>query len=396
MIVAVKGSKSSDRQWKLVDNESPSSESKTQRKLRVHRQEMVQYRLRKKQKNGALREEFQRLTMQMQQHVEKWRTHCAKPSYSEGTTVSGTGNSRVDMLQHQFEELVMEGEQLRDENAALKRAVGGRQKVQSVISTEANWLVVDPVDSVLSGDGWRVRFDDGVPSFHFHPFSREQCAATVKRYDEAFRGGISEFQEVGSLLGWRVERVPLVQHANGKWLVTRVKFTKQIHCAGVSSDTMNELDKKSWPALTTPELCPRVHRAATTSQTLQELDEDTVVVVSNTPQSSRLHVRYFNLIHRRRAGNDGRRTISYAMVIPDSAVNRRSREAERSREEVRWVCDGAAYMTLTQVDETTLEASYDVCSGCKDELQAQRLLIEWAHEAVRWEELVSASRLLAL
>lgn len=84
------------------------------------------------------------------------------------------------------------------------------------------------------------------------------------------------------------------------------------------------------------------------------------------------------------------------MVIPDSKANKQSREAEHSRESVLCVCEGAAYMTLTQIDDSTLEVTYDNSSGCKNELHAQHLLIEWGHETMRWEALVTPSRLLAM
>ncbi|KAG6945850.1 hypothetical protein JG688_00016346 [Phytophthora aleatoria] len=88
--------------------------------------------------------------------------------------------------------------------------------------------------------------------------------------------------------------------------------------------------------------------------------------------------------------------ITYVMVIPDSKANKRSREAEQSRNEVLWVCEGAAYMTLSQVDDSTLQVTYDNCTGCKDELHARSLLMEWGHEAIRLEQLVTPSRLLAM
>ncbi|KAG6941357.1 hypothetical protein JG687_00019704 [Phytophthora cactorum] len=53
-------------------------------------------------------------------------------------------------------------------------------------------------------------------------------------------------------------------------------------------------------------------------------------------------------------------------------------------------------MTLSQVDDSTLQVTYDNCTGCKDELYAQSLLMEWGHEAIRWEQLVTPSRLLAM
>eukprot|EP00644_Phytophthora_capsici_P008984 jgi/Phyca11/561227/estExt2_Genewise1.C_PHYCAscaffold_60441 len=161
---------------------------------------------------------------------------------------------------------------------------------------------------------------------------------------------------------------------------------------------METLEATSWPVLTAPELCPCVHRSNSTSIKLQEIDNDTVVIVSDTPEQSRgMNLRYLTMMHRRRSvDNEGRRCITYVMAIPDSKENKRNREAEQSRDRVLWVCEGAAYMTLKQIDNSTLEVSYDNRNGCKNERHAQQLLIEWAHEAIRWEQLVTPSRLLAM
>ncbi|KAG7397088.1 hypothetical protein PHYBOEH_001302 [Phytophthora boehmeriae] len=395
MIVATKSSKAngSRRQWTLADDKSPPVEDKKQRKLRLHRQEMVQYRQRKKLRETSLRSQHQQLERQLQKQVADWRFQCSQiPKVAVQDT-------QVQKLQSKVRELVLSGEMLRVENERLEKVVSERMKTQKMVFAEGDRLVVDGVNTVLNGDGWRVRFDNGAPSFHFHPFSESECTAIVEKYDGILQESMS-FEDIGYLLGWRVERVPLKPHDKGKWMITRVRFSKRVHCAaGTSSATMDQLDQTSWPVLTTPEFCQRVHRANVTSQKLQEFGGDTVVTVSNIPQNSGLglHLRYLNVLHRRRMIHDnGRRTISYAIVIPDSVANKRSREAELSRREVHWVCEGGAFITLTQLDHSTLEVIYDSTSGCRNELHAQQLLIEWGHEAVRWEELVTPARLLAM
>ncbi|OWZ16198.1 hypothetical protein PHMEG_00010041 [Phytophthora megakarya] len=346
---------------------------------------MVQFRLRKKLNESKLRTQHQELQLELERSL----TELKRKSESKTTSA----DSDINKVQTQLQKLILQGEELRAENATLRQVVATHNKFQQVIYSRHQ-----PEKSDKGEGGWRVNFPNGAPSFHFHPFSKDESVAIVQRYDRVMNQD-SKFQNVGTLLGWQVERTPLVRHTSDKWMITRVRFSKQINCAaGASKATMDMLEAESWPVLTTPELCPRVHRANCTTLKLQEVDEDTVVLVSNTPQYAReMHLRHLTMMHRRHSiDSHQRRTITYVMVIPDSKANRRSREAEDSRDTVLWVCEGAAYMTLTQIDDSTLEVSYDNCSGCKNELHAQHLLMEWGHEAIRWEQLVTPSRLLAM
>ncbi|KAF1772443.1 hypothetical protein GQ600_9024 [Phytophthora cactorum] len=388
MIVAVqskKGSKSGQRHWKLVDEAADDTEDKKQRKQRLHREEMVQFRLRKKLKETELRTQHGQLEQELQHSLAQYKLHAMEGPHSH--------EGEVPKVQVELRELIVQTEALRVENSTLRDAVASHNKLQQLIHLEASRLTKDE-DGVLEDRGRRVNFAEGQPSFHFHPFTKDECSTIVQRYDEAMTmTDANEFVTVGTLLGWKVERVPLVRHNNGKWMVTRVRFSKLIQCAArASSSTMETLEAASWPVLTTPELCPRVHRENCVSLKLQEVDADTVVIVSNTPQFSRgIHLRHLTMMHRRYGTDEeGRRMITYVMA------NKRSREAEQSRNEVLWVCEGAAYMTLSQVDDSTLQVTYDNCTGCKDELYAQSLLMEWGHEAIRWEQLVTPSRLLAM
>ncbi|ETP44325.1 hypothetical protein F442_09071 [Phytophthora nicotianae P10297] len=397
MIVAVqsrKSSKSGQRQWQLVDEGAGIVEDKKQRKRRLHREEMVQFRLRKKLQEAELRTQHAQLEQELKHSLAQYKLQSAQGlnAFEE--------HGEVFTLQIQLRELVVQTETLRAENSTLRDVVAGHNKLQQEIHSEASRLIRDEEDYALKDGGWRVCFAEGQPSFHFHPFTKDECAVIIQQYDRAMTMTRSDgFITVGNLLGWKVERVPLTRHNTGKWMVTRTRFSKLIHCAtGASSSTMEKLEAESWPVLTTPELCPRVHRDNCVSLKLQEVDEDTVVLVSNTPQFSRgIHLRHLTMMHRRYSTDEEeRRTITYVMVIPDSEANKRSRESEQSRGEVLWVCEGAAYMTLSQIDDSTLRVTYDNCTGCKNELHAQRLLVEWGHEAIRWEQLVTPSRLLSM
>ncbi|RLN91250.1 hypothetical protein BBJ28_00002688 [Nothophytophthora sp. Chile5] len=381
MIAAVSSPDRGGRRWVLL----PADPQLKQRQH--HREEMVRFRRKKKASEAELRREHRSLERQMARHLAEWRLAAA----------SGAGNSSECNDQAPCEavrELVTQREALRRDNTALREQLSRHDKMQRVMESER--LVDTSEAAAANPSGWRVRFPNGEPSFHFHPFLDTECQAIVQHYDVLFQN-VDGLDNVGNLLGWRVERAPLTRHANGRAMVTRVRFSKRIHCASGASDaTMDTLDAQSWPVLTTPELWQRVHRASLTCLKLQELDEDTCVLVSNTPRRER-HVRFLTLMHRRRTQrDDGRRVIAYAMVVADSPANQRSREAEQSQREVQWLQEGGALMTLAQLDDSTLEAVYDSTCSCLNELQARHLLVEWGHETLRWEQLVTPSRLLAM
>ncbi|KAG6612360.1 Actin-related protein 2/3 complex subunit 1 [Phytophthora cinnamomi] len=265
MIVAVvpkKGSKSSRREWKLADE---VVEDKKKRKQRVHREEMVQYRQRKKIQGSELRAEHRSLQRNIERHVAEWKNEAAKCTARTRLPL-GADNNEVAILQNQVRELVLQAEALRVENATLQGAVAGYVQLQGVVYAESDRLAQVCAGSVLGGAGWRVNFANGEPSFHYYPFSETECDAIVQTYDGRMNGeelmGCGGFTQVGTLLGWSVERTPLAFHDNLKWMETRVKFTKRIQCvAGAAGATMSKLEAESWSVLTTPELYARVHRA---------------------------------------------------------------------------------------------------------------------------------------
>ncbi|KAG3071790.1 hypothetical protein PI124_g21171 [Phytophthora idaei] len=217
MIVAVqpkKGSKSGQRHWKLVDEAADDTEDKKQRKQRFHREDMVQFRLRKKLKETELRTQHGQLEQELQHSLVQYKLHAMEGPHSH--------EGEVPKVQVELRELIVQTEALRVENSTLRDAVASHNKLQQLIHSEANWLTKDE-DGVLEDRGWRVNFAEGQPSFH----SRK--TTIVQRYDEAMTmTDANGFVTVGTLLGWKVERVPLVRHNNGKWMVTRVRFSKLI------------------------------------------------------------------------------------------------------------------------------------------------------------------------
>lgn len=411
----------SESHWLLSTAGKWTEEDEKEWKRQQHRENMVFFRRKKKEQQAELRSQHQQLELRLQQHLAMQRRAASRASTSRHEITNTSQKQGV------LRDLVAEREALKTENAALRDEIDKHEKLRDFVRESSEGLRSHAQQRVSSASsqegsnsdsststcsssssssvaefmmqhrGWRVQFPGGEPSFHFHPFTKPQLDAIRQGYDSRFAVN-PHTEEVGSLFGWQVKRAPLVQHPTLNVLVSRVRYSRRIHCAGGSAQaTMKQLDSDSWTVLTTPELWARIHNNSMTSQVLQVLDEDTHVLVRNTfERSMRTNVRYLNLVSRRRTQHDdGRRSITYAMVVVTSDANRRSQEAEPHRD-VYWVNEGGAYMTLSQIDDTTLEVVYDHCSGCMSEQHAQFCLIEWGHIVVRWEQLVTPSRLLAL
>ncbi|EGZ18770.1 hypothetical protein PHYSODRAFT_502304 [Phytophthora sojae] len=417
----------SESHWLLSTAGKWTEEDEKEWKRQQHRENMVFFRRKKKEQQAELRTQHQQLEQRLQQHLAMQRRAASRASQNHRY-----GTSR-DKKHAAVCHLIAETEALKIENVALRDQINKHKTLQDGVLEAGDGLEYDatePTSSVASRDGsssdtsssggslssgssssssssslshlvslqrgWRVHFSGGEPSFHFHPFAKEQLDSIREGYDARF-AALPLLTNVGSILGWEVERAPLIPHPALKVLVARVRYTKRIHCAGGSAHaTMDMLDAESWPVLTTPELWQRIHNGSVTSQVLQAVDEDTFVLVRNAPEHSLgVIIRYLNLVSRRRIQYpDGRRSIIYSMVVVTSAANQRSREAEPERRDVHWVNEGGAYMTLSQIDHGTLEVVYDHCSGCISEQHAQHCLVDWGHIVIRWEQLVTPSRVL--
>ncbi|KAL3667845.1 hypothetical protein V7S43_007395 [Phytophthora oleae] len=410
----------SESHWLLSTAGKWTEEDEKEWKRQQHRENMVFFRRKKKEQQAELRTQHQQLEQRLQQHLAMQRR-----AVSRATRIHHRP-STTEQKHAAVVHLIAETEALKLENTALMKRINRHKSLRTSVVGAGDGLesnATEPTSSVSSRDGsnsdsslsgtslssgssssrlmslergWRVHFSGGEPSFHFHPFSKEQLDAIREGYDATFTA-FPCMETVGNMFGWEVERAPLVRHSSLPVLISRVRYSRRIHCAGRSMHTtMDKLDVDSWPVLTTPELWERIHGTSVTSQVLQAVDEDTFVIVRNTPDRSLgVNFRYLNLVSRRRIQlEDGRRSIKYALVVVTSDANKRSREAE-PEPNVHWINEGGAYMTLTEIDSDTLEVVYDHCSGCMSEEHAQYCLVDWGHIVIRWEQLVTPSRTLA-
>lgn len=454
---------SGESHWLLSAAGKWTEEDEKQWKRQQHRENMVHFRRKKKAQQAQLRAQHRQLELQLQQHLAGQRRALARAS---GTARGGGGShgsraEAVDELQGALQGLVLEREDLRRENLALRERVAHHERMHALITHEAHTIatgadaaslttgsaknssstrrtnsaddrdgsnsdssasaassyssslassspslgpnrVASPsnLDPTLAAQGgYRVFFDSGAPSFHYHPLSKQQCDAIKLQYDVLFSARpIGE--EVGAMLGWRIERAPLVRKPElDNTLLARVWYTKRIRCApGSVRPAVDKLALDTWPTLVEPALWSKIHTYTVTSQLVQVVDKDTYVMVRNVPDPATgvKHVRYLNLVQRSTETNAfNQRVISYSMVVATSPANSRSQDAERE-DGIMWVRFGGATMSLVEVDHETFDVVYDHCSCCLSERHAQQQLVDWGTIAVRWEQLVLPSRLLCL
>ncbi|KAG6949855.1 hypothetical protein JG688_00014462 [Phytophthora aleatoria] len=192
--------------------ESAFEDPKARKKAR-HRQEMVEFRLNKKEKQKRLVAEHHRLEREMKTLVETVRTAAACCS----------GESVTAMLQ----ELVVEREALRNQNMALREEITRYEK----FTTAALEASQDPMEreqsNLLPRDeaGWRV--GEGDTSFYFHPFTRDEVDAEMRRFESELVSGMSSLSLAGTFFGWKVYHAPLVaSEVDSTRLVARTRVTK--------------------------------------------------------------------------------------------------------------------------------------------------------------------------
>ncbi|ETO75166.1 hypothetical protein F444_09201 [Phytophthora nicotianae P1976] len=357
-------------------------EDKEEQKRRLHRIEMVKFRRKRKAKQDDLRGECRRLEKHAKQVAASVRALASRNAGS---------STRVNILR----ELFVEIEDLRQQNGALRKQVSLHTAFKQVL-IEAEQDNAQQDESLLPStdehSGWRVRFPSGEPSFYFHPFTRDAfdsimdaCTSSLEAEPTVNLGG--EF------LGWNVLQATASSTVEDHSLVAKSRFTKRIRCSLLEvDDVMSKEDRNSWPLIVTPMDWSGVMGRASV-QVLQEFDDNTCVLVHNAQGS--INLRYICLVRRHRwTEREGKRVITYTMRVADSDSNKRSRLAEADEDEVQWITEGGTQLTIAEVDGRTVDVVYDHWGGCESELHAQYLFVQWAHYALRWEQMVLPSNLL--
>ncbi|OWY95781.1 hypothetical protein PHMEG_00034132, partial [Phytophthora megakarya] len=239
--------------------------------------------------------------------------------------------------------------------------------------------------------GWRVYFTDGSPSFHFNPFSKTDFAAIL---DESETAQYSYAASIGNILGWKVDYSPVTEHSGGGSFIAHARFSERLRCTLDHSERMViSVDPSLLPVLTSANSWGRVPSGNMECQPLQQFGKHAYVTACNIP--SNVHLRYIGLArHTRNILEDGVRMDKYTHLIADSQANAYNRQAEGEQYEVQWVLDGGASMTLTEVDDSTIDVVYDQWGTCLNKEYGQQLYVDWIRFVVHLEQLVSPARLL--
>ncbi|ETI46474.1 hypothetical protein F443_09136 [Phytophthora nicotianae P1569] len=379
-------------------------ELKDMRKVELHRKRMLRFRGRRADQKKNMHEECRRLEQELEQRLT-------------GLSRNGdcTGRGRTAQVQHQMQQLVLERECLREESETLRQELARYQKFTQLVQTSKKTItptlddtcIVDAtephsavtvrrIDSkwqpIQQEAGHRVYFPTS-PSFFFHPFTMQEFTTVLRRHDDNTATDSSQLAWAGVYLGWSVYHGTVAP--GKKWLSSHMRCSKRMECTidSLVSRLTSEEDGSKWPIMATPSDINVT--AEINIQTVQQLDENKFVLVRNLYGG--VIIRYMCLIEQARLEMvEGKRKFKFYYAIGDSKANARTREVElTSDDNVRWITDEGGYsLTLTEVDESSVEVVFDSLGCFESEQQARGHFIMFGHIVTRWDQLVTSSNLL--
>ncbi|OWY98727.1 hypothetical protein PHMEG_00030439 [Phytophthora megakarya] len=350
------------------------------------RRRMVRWRQQKKEKKTDMVEERRRLEKELR------RTLMEARMASDMVTATSPAEA--------YRQVIIESASLASENLALKQTIENNINMKTRIAREAEEFLnqirrgESPVPASKDSEGWRVYFPNGEPSFYFAPFTKQEYDDILNNNDVLYAQRHPCTATVGKILGWTIDYAPLVRNEAGTSFVAHARFTRRLRCNLDNSEKiLPHLDKNLWPVLVSPRSWGRSQTGSAYCQTLQSFHENAHVLTCNVP--GEVNLRYIVLArHTRETRADGKRADKYIMTIADSEANLRIREAEGPQENVQWVREGGTYMTITEVDETTIDVVFDQWASCLSEVHGRELYIDWIRFPVGMEQVVSPARLL--
>ncbi|OWZ05415.1 hypothetical protein PHMEG_00022501 [Phytophthora megakarya] len=357
----------------------PSPEEHKARRKAKHREEMVEFRLNKKQQQKKLVAEHQRLEREMKTLVN---------------AVKAVGST------NELQDLVAEREVLRHQNVALLEELKRYEKFQAVVlETKQDAMKKEELNALPKDDdaGWRVHFNDRFEtSFYFYPFTREEVDISMKEFEADLVRNLPSLSKAGTFFGWTVYRAPFVASAlDNSRVVARTRVTKRLRCSlDVHTQVSYTKQKDLSPMVITPMGWGLHQRGNASTQVLQELDQDSIVFVHDIPGPEK-SLRYLFQVRRSQWKLlDGRRKLTANLAIIDSDANRRSREADTSQDKIEWAKEGGIQVSVTEVDENSIDVVCDHWASCESKLHAEYLMIQWTQFAVWWEQLTVPSNLV--
>ncbi|KAI9980695.1 hypothetical protein PInf_010014 [Phytophthora infestans] len=287
-----------------TESKARQSAMREQIRREQQRRRMVKWRKQKKEKKINMVDERRRLEKELQRHVLQARI--------------ALNNVTIRSAAEAYRHVTVERAALMSENVALREAIEKKVKAQAQVEREVQEFLgqlhtEESSDLVRRyGDGWRVQFANGAPSFYFSPFTREEFDNVFKDNDvtENFLRGPRSIHETVAL--------PSRQSAQD------LTPPRQEYLASTSDAT-------------------KLGHFSDWNQLLKSFDENAVVMVGNIPGD--VHLRYLVAArHSRERRSDGKRVDKYIMTIADSAANLRNRQAEGEQKDVQWVLQGGWHL----------------------------------------------------
>ncbi|KAG7398817.1 hypothetical protein PHYBOEH_010449 [Phytophthora boehmeriae] len=373
--------------FQLTDRMAQAIEEAREVKRQEHRVRMVAFRKKKKETQEKLREEHQQLEQQMKRCLEAVRNDIGVP----------VGNCYLSKMQS-LQELVVEREAIQCHNAALRDAIDQHGQYQRLLLESNGQPIPDDRDESAAllgdGEGWRVHFPTGAPSFYFYPFSSHERDEIVNALDPGYASKPISNLSVGTLFGWEVYRT-LVVSESLQARSLHAWFTKRLNVSLDEAFKISiEKERELCPILATPMDWNFGQHFDIDVQPLQEVDANTCMVVHNIAGPS--HLRYLCCVRRAQWELlSGRCRLELCMVVVDSKANKLIREAEGPHDDIAWLTEGGASITLTEIDDTTIDVSYEHQVACQNELHAGYLMVQWSQFVVQVEQPLVPSSLLS-
>ncbi|KAG7382057.1 hypothetical protein PHYPSEUDO_005323 [Phytophthora pseudosyringae] len=240
----------------------------------------------------------------------------------------------VSKVQPHIQRLVLEREALREEKVALHQEITQYLKFQQQLQSSSGALAA-PIRRSRPSDGDKQVYDVTV-----------RC---VKSEWKPVK------EEAGRWVNFQSGEAPFLFHpftrAAFDSILCRQEDVDEVQRAMCHADGTNE-----WPILPASRNLGLAESIAI--QTLQEFDDESHVIVRSFP--GQVNIRYLGLV---RCGKweivGSKRALKYSFVIADSPANARSRNAEPDQMNVRWIDQGGAFLTLTEVSETAVQVEFN-------------------------------------
>ncbi|ETO75161.1 hypothetical protein F444_09214 [Phytophthora nicotianae P1976] len=368
----------STNQFALVQNWAATTTEVSAKEVQqeIRRQKRIEtslrFRARKKKELAQLRAEREYLEQEVVIDEEVVRAVCRLAV--ERDTLR-TENIKFQQKIEIFEHFVNQTYEAIQDTSSPKKKSSVSLSVRKASQTAPWTMRVDPNDS-----GWRVHFPNEEPSFYFTPFTREEYVSKFNVCEELMARELPFSSIKGRLFGWTVRHAPLVRRTADNSFFAHARFSIRVGWA--LEDAAAFMNAAPVDAIAILYVAPdgsRPQRDFVSMQVLEEFNRDSFLMLPRGVPGTEAN---------------GRRSISYQMVIADTEDNKLNRIAEESQHDVQWISEGGICMKFTQVDDTTIDVTSDHWAICESKRHAQHYFVLWAESACQWSQKVVPRNLL--